>query len=338
MSKRLISFLIIGLVSGITSCSDDPQCPAQEVFETRLIRDVDYIQNKYFFLDYPATGVFFSPKADSLEVFESVEPFEIAADPTLAVWYGRAWVDTTGRGNGIREALARLEAGQPTFPFQEGQYRYLREGDDYRFVRDPNDNLVIGIELMSPSSDARTVAVRYVNTEGNTTGNYDNFNDTLALEIINPSNARPDDEFGYTWAYMMRHIYDLGLTDIRSDAFDLQIIDDISGGPVPVGASVPWIRVFGLDRTGEGGVGPPDGQVDLATGQIDFRRGLLSFPSLTPFAPSDEEVEIFTDDLFSFYDNPLYVNIREPEIYTGLLGNPQNYSHFTIRVEAATHD
>jgi hypothetical protein len=337
MNRWLIFPLIVMFVSGVTSCSDDSQCPCHDLrFKTSLIRDIDFINNTYFFLDYPEWDVFFHPLEDWIEVFESVEPWEVAADPTLAVWYGRAWVDTMGRGMGIREALARLEAGLPPFPSQDHQYRLLREGEDYWLIRDPVVDAVIGVEFAEPRADSRAVGVRYVNELEDSIGNFGDFADTLALELVKPQWARPDDEFYYTWPYVMRNIYDLGMTNIRSDAFDLQIIDDVGGGPVPVGAGVPWVRVFGLDQTGEGGVGPPDGFVDLDL--IDFQRGILTFPSLTPFAPSDELVEMYTDGLFSFADNPLYANIRQPEIYTRLLTVPQNYSHFTIRLQAATYE
>lgn len=331
MSKRLISLLIVVSVANVTSCSDDSQCPCQQLrFETRLIRDIDFVHNTYFFLDYPEVSVFFRPLEDRIEVFESVEPWEIAADPTIVTFPGRAWVDSMGRGENIREAIARLEAGLPGFPSQDRDYRLLEEGQDYWLLRDPVIDAAIAVEFADPRDDSRAVAVRYVNDIGDTIGNFGVFVDTLALELIKPQWARPENEFGYTWVYMLRNVYDLGLTDIRSDAFDLQIIDDISGGPVPVGASVPWIRVFGLDQTGEGGVGPPDGWVDL--GLIDFQRGILTFPSLTPFAPSDALVEMYTDGLFAFSDTLLYADIREPAIYTDYLSNPYLHSHFTIKV------
>jgi cell surface protein SprA len=309
-------------------------CPGETRVETRLIRDIDFIKNTYFFLDNPTAFAFFRPKEDSLEVFESVEPYEIAADPTLVTFFGRAWVDSTGDGNDIREALLRLELGLPTYPSQNREFRLLELAGDYQFVRDPVEGSVIGIELTRSMDETRVLAVRYVNEYGSTIGNFGVFADTLALELIKPAYAHPKNEFGYTWAYMMRFIYDLGLPYIDYGRFDLQILDDFGGGPTPVGASVPWIRVFGLDQTGSGGVGPPDGQVDLTRGLIDFQRGILTMPILTPFAPSDDLVEMFTDGLFSFDDHPAYTNIRQPRIYTDFLTNPQDQSHFVIKVEA----
>jgi hypothetical protein len=319
--------------------------------EVRTINDADYIKNTYFFLDRPpddSTNFFFRPNEGAIQLFESVEPFEIAADPTLVTFFGRAWVDSLGDGADIRDALNLLAAGQTPSPFQERQYRLLGIGEDYQFVRDAADDSVVGIELTRAVSDTRVLAVRYVNEVGDTIGNYDDFADTLALELIKPHGARPDNEFGYTWSFMMRHIYSLQLSNIDPSSMTLEIHDfrprlDRS---IPEGSTIPWIRIFGLDQTNLTGTGLPDARVDVTRNLIDFSRGILTFPTtvfrddrtplvnLTPFNPSDEVVAEFTDSLFEF--TGIYEGFRRPEIYTEFLNDILSAPKFQIVVRAAS--
>ena len=76
--------------------------------------------------------------------------------------------------------------------------------------------------------------------------------DPLVLEILwSGPNSWPGSDYGWTWAYMMRHIYNLGLSNIDGDTFTLEIEDNLSNrldATRPVGSTVPYIRIFGLDR------------------------------------------------------------------------------------------
>jgi len=319
----------------LSSASFTPRGGQIGQVEVRTINDADFIKNTYFFLDAPTNQTFFGINEGAIEIFQSIEPFEIAADPNLVVFFGRAWVDSLGRGDDITNALAMREQGLTPPPSQDKQFRRLEVENDFRFVRDVNTLDVIGIELVRPVSSSRALAVRYVNVVGDTVGNYNNFTDTLALELIKPQNENPNNEFGYTWQYMMRHIYSLQLSNIDRTSIDIEIRDfsprlDQS---IPEGSTVPWIRVFGLDRTNPA-FGPPDNRIDLDGGWIDYNRGLLTFPILTPFNPPDDSVSVWTAGGFTFTGD--FANSKRPELYTETLNSVVIAPKFQIFVSASS--
>jgi hypothetical protein len=156
----------------------------------------------------------------------------------------------------------------------------------------------------------------------------------------------------------MRHVYDLGFTDIDPATFELEIEDVLSARPdptVPEGATDPYLRILGLDQYDRAGNPVPDGLVDLWP--VDLTRGILSLgafvlivPDLataigqvaavgdsvqaTGFAPDRDFVEAWTDS-FSFYD-PNYADqwAVSRRIYTEKLNQSQelDVSQNRIRV------
>jgi hypothetical protein len=320
----------------VSRTSFTPRGAAFTQTETKTIRDIDYVKNKYFFLDLPASNVFFTPKEGEIEVFESVYSWERTVNPDLVTFYGRAWVDRFGDGSDIKNAVSLLKQGQTPPPFQEADFKLLQLGDDYRFVLNSEDESVLGIELVQAIEDNKILAVRYVNDRGDTIGNYNDFTDTLALEIIKPRDPLPTDDFGYTWHFMMRHIYNLGLSNIDGGTLELEIEDTSNRleTSTPEGSTVPYLRIFGLDRTDESGVGPPDNRIDLTTGLIDLQQGILTFPTLRPFDPPPDLVAEWTDSSFSFTGD--YADLPIPELYDDFLSVPADYHRFNIVVKASS--
>jgi hypothetical protein len=310
--------------------------------ERRSIRDYQYVTNTYFFLDKPDPppsitlrygNVFFRPLEDSIEVFQSVQPFEIAANPELIRYAGKAWVDSAGRGDDIRAALDSIANGGEPPPFEDREFKELVAGEDYRFVLDAVDQSVLGIELVRSIPNSEVLAVRYKNEAGDIIGDYGNFTAPLALELIKPFEPNPDD---YTWSYMMRNIYNLGLSNIDAATLEVDILDDSPrlDPSTPEGSPIPWIRIFGLDQTDESGEGPPDARIDLTSGLIDLTRGILTIPSLRGFDPDSVSVAQWTNGEFSFSDQPK--DLRVPEIYDEISNRIAEFSRFTIVVEAAS--
>jgi hypothetical protein len=307
--------------------------------EVRTINDSDFIRNTFFFLDNPdSSKYFYRPDEATIEVFESVEPWEIANDPNMTVFYGRAWVDRWGDGSDIQAALDTLAAGGTPPPSQDRPFRILQVDNDYRYVKNLSDDSVIGIELVRPVSDTRVLAVRYVNTnvQPDTIGNLPNFDVELALELIKPYGARPGDAFGYTWSYMMRHIYSLQLSNIDPASLTVEIKDlrPRLDQTVPEGSTVPWIQIFGLDLVNAVGDSLPDNRFDTNRNLIDFENGTLTFELRTPFNPSDSMVAEYTNGQFSF-TGP-YETFRRPEIYTEYLDEINLSPKFQIVVTAAS--
>ena len=218
----------------------------------------------------------------------------------------------------------------------------LVAGEDYFAVLDVITNLVIGIELVRSIPNNKVLAVSYANRGGDLVGSTwdpsiaDAEGDTLYLELIKPIGANPGNEFGYTWQYMMRNIYNLGLSSIDRNTLEVELEDRVGNrlnSTIPEGSTVPWIRVYGLDLTDQFGTGPPDNRIDLTEGRIDFTRGTLTFPSLTPFNQSDALTAVFVDTLFSFNDPP-YTNVRSSELYEKDPTNPEDFHFFDILVRA----
>ena len=243
---------------------------------------------------------------------------------------GRAWVDETGVGNTITTALSPLlTGGSPTrFGSQGGWFKRLELGVDYFYVIAAEDGITpIGIELVQPISktEQRVLAVAFTSQDGAQIGGqkYNDLlppdsqvpalEDTLALCMIKARSPLPDAEFGGAWNFMMRNIYNLGLSNIDRQSFNLEIEDNLvprlnpitPAAPDSNAIDIPYIRIFGLDQTDESGVGPPDARVDLTTGIIDLRTGTLTFPALTPFAPPPAAVDVWTDGGFSFDDTTI---------------------------------
>jgi hypothetical protein len=330
--SRICSFLILLVFIGV-SCSDDPVIviPPDEKIqtETRIIPDINYVSNTYFFLDNPY-GPFIQPKVGEIEVFVSVNETE-RQTPGLITYFGLAFVDTTAHGTPIRDARVAFQAGLEIPPNEEAYYKQLFFGTDYRYVLDTEDESVLGIELLRRVEDYKILAVRYVNELNDSIGDYLCFpqagmypeDSPIFLELIKPRNPRPTDQFGYTWDFMMRFIYNLGLAFIDPPTLEIEI-EDLSNNLVntsPPGETVPYIRIFGLDRFDEYGGAEPDGRIDLQAGLIDFNRGQLTFPSLRPFDPDIMQVAEWTeqDDSFVVPDDYVNLNLANPTIYDDYL-------------------
>lgn len=352
--RRICSALVWTLILSAFSflaCSEDTVVipPDEEIQkEERLIMDINYVSNVYFFLDNPYMP-FIRPRIWELEVFESVTEAE-RQSTEIITYYGLAFVDTTARGMPIRDAKEAFKAGLDTPPREEGFFRKLIFGEDYRYILDIFDESVIGIELRDRVPDNKVLAVRYINEWGDTIGDYLNFPQVpngedpedfpLFLELIRPSNPRPTDQFGYTWDFMLRNIYNLGIQNI--DPLRLEIeIEDLSNRVVntrPEGETVPYIRIFGLDQYDFFGSAGPDGCIDLQVGLIDFNRGLLTFPSLRPFDPPIDDVAEWTawDESFVVPDD--YEGLANTTIYYDYI-SPQDLQEarrYNIIVRAVT--
>jgi hypothetical protein len=329
-----IIICLVVLASLTVSCSEDPVIIIPDPViqkETRIIADINYVDNTYFFLDNP-NGPFIRPHVGEIEVWVSVNEIE-RQNTEIITFFGLAFVDTTARGNPIRDAKAAFEAGQDTPPREEGYFKLLEFGMDYRYVLDIEDESVFGIELIRRVEDNKILAVRYINEYGDSIGDYAQFpmigfpgeeeDFPIFLEVIKPRNPRPTNQFGYTWDFMMRFIYNLGLTDIDASTLEIEI-EDLSNNIIntqPEGESVPYIRIFGLDRFDEYGNQEPDNRVDLQAGLIDFNRGLLTFSSLRPFDPNIADVAQWTagDDSFIVPDDYVNLNLANSTIYDDYL-------------------
>jgi hypothetical protein len=300
--------------------------------EERRIPDTGFVKNKFFFLDDPfrsGGGKFSPPKVGQIDLYRSIRPTEPGT-------YGKAFVDSSGAGDGIGLGTA----------FEEAKFEALEQGTDYFYVMNATEpTQVLGIELAQALSEGQILAAAYVNSDGEIIGDFDppafsvDPDAPLLFELIWPASPLPNGPYGYTWSFMMRHIYDLGLSDIDRSSLVIEIEDKgsrsdaQSNRTTPEGNDVPWIRIFGLDITDVRGTGAPDGKVDLLDSVINLTEGLLTFPVLTPFTPPPDLVTDWTDTTFSF--TGAYENLPNPSLYTVSPNNISDFQNkFDILVQA----
>jgi hypothetical protein len=159
--------------------------------ETRTIRDVDYIKNKYFYVDDPASFVGASEVA--FEVYREVTPQDLVLNPTINRVPGWAIPDSVGNGQSVLDAAAAIAGGGRPVAGRATDFKLLERGIDYEFVVAVGAvETIVGIELFEPipNTAQKTLAIRYTNLNDQPVGgSYSDYGitapvDTLMLEMI----------------------------------------------------------------------------------------------------------------------------------------------------------
>ncbi|HID10354.1 MAG TPA: cell surface protein SprA [Candidatus Latescibacteria bacterium] len=253
------------------------------------IRDYEYEENLYFFLDdryqerwqtlrRPGNVVGYNP-ADSvvaLTVYlDDGDPTNNEIARTGWAFYDPDRPDSTKPGYGERGYFHPLD---PTEYFVDRALGYI-------------------VLKRSVRSD-QVLAVVFRTAGGELVG--DDSDEELRLKLIKPRNSRPDYP---TWNYIWRNVYYLGTKGINRDGFELRILKEVPGGqPQEAEDGVPYVRLLGLDRHGEEGLDtPPDGLVDPE--YIDFERGELIFPDLRPFDSDSNRIAERLPQLYNSRDS-----------------------------------
>ena len=161
------------------------------------------------------------------------------------------------------------------------------------------------ITLQSKLQNDEALAVAYEYTYngkvfkvGELTEDYSNKppKDVVFLKLLRPRKISPKDLAGNiipTWNLMMKNIYNLNVTQLTRDGFQLRVIyrDDATGidnpqlqeGP-PAVRSKQLIEAFGLDRLNPYNDPQPDGNFDFVDKlTINSETGMIIFPYLEPF-------------------------------------------------------
>ncbi len=119
--------------------------------------------------------------------------------------------------------------------------------------------------------------------------------DVVYLKMLRPRKIAPKDDFGKilpTWNLMMKNIYNLSVTQLQREGFQLRIIyrDDRTGIDNPQLQDGEYVRtkqlieVFGLDKLNPYNDPQPDGNFDYVEKiSINSETGLIIFPYLEPF-------------------------------------------------------
>ncbi|MGD8413977.1 MAG: cell surface protein SprA, partial [Candidatus Latescibacterota bacterium] len=328
--------------------------------EERVIQDINYIKNKYFYFDNPFVVDISSvrPRNDDpnifIEIWREIRPDQ-KSDPTVEWEPSYAFLDLDGTGDNLRAGRAAIEQGVPEdqWPVHlTTDFERLTENEDYNLIFDFDDkSAVVGFELIQPVAEDKALAVSYVTTIGDTVGGAalgkipagpgPAERDTVVLELVKPKVPRPNNEYGFTWYYMMRNFYNLGLSNIEPASFELEIRDRRQGLDTssPEGSTIPYIRIFGLDQFDAAGRPGFDDRFDvLRTDILNTRTGVLQFPYPFAFAPDTNLVKVWTDSLFNFGD-PDYLPQWQKSLrmYTEYLTNPYfDASQYDIVVRAVS--
>lgn len=187
------------------------------------------------------------------------------------------------------------------------------------FLRiDPTDYYIdreLGyIALNSPLREGEVLAAAYRDTSGAEVGDIHYVNNDpnkrIILQLIRPKNPRPSDS---TWKLEWRNVYFLGSRNINKEGFDLKIFyKPPSGDPQETetinGKPVSYLQIFGLDKRDLNGNPKPDNILDDDPNIINWARGELIFPSLTPFAPEKTENSLLDSEKYvrAIYDTTDY--------------------------------
>ncbi len=331
--------------------------------EERVIQDIGFIRNKYFFFNSPFVfdpGDLLKPDPSDpgdrpIEVWQSFPESQTSTATFLWEW-GRAFVDPTGTGAELNDAVDDIRNNikpKPTDPLHievNLPFKLLQPGTDYDLILAVgSDSLVVGVVLRSSAREDEAIAVTYFNRNpgGNQQigGTYSSYGitvaggerDTTVLELIKDSNQK---ETAPTWDFMMRNFYNLGLSNIEPASFELEIRDRTQrlDTSTPTGSTVPYLKIFGLDRFDAAGSPGSDGRVDIIDQVLDIQRGILQFPSLFAFAPDSTLVKDWTDTTFSFHDEEYQAQWDASwRMYNEKLTNPYfDASRYDIVVRAVS--
>jgi hypothetical protein len=310
--------------------------------ETRIIRDIDFVRNQYYYFDNALVVDItrFHPDDRNpsipIEIWVEISPSE-KLDAGFYWIPGKALVDTVGDGCALRAVADRIHRGLPLWPYRHLalDFRRLEHDIHYRYLTCFDTDAVRGIVLRQPVAEHRALAASYTTTAGDTVGGpYSMWGiphgggaerDTMILKMIKPKHPRPDDDFGFTWFNTLRNVYNLGLNFIEPAHTEIEIRDNTARADRthPEGSAVPYIRIFGFDQKNRTFEPEPDGEFDLLSPYIDLEHGILTFPSLFGFAPPLDSVQRWTGGEFSFEDS-LYSDryAMSRRLYIHYLTNP----------------
>lgn len=266
------------------------------------IRDYEYEENRYFFLDQVYRGSFPDEPArpdlvdiNSVRVF--LNDFNDRNDIEQRAGRGIAYAFWTA--GPAPEPDAGVDGAQ-SGGIEEGFFHELERSE---FLVDARGYLIMARQRIPRS---HTLAVAYRTADGRVIGDLNFIQDPsnteakIRLKLIHARQQRP--EFP-TWDLAWRNVYFLGGRDIEPDGFELDILRDVAGQEaVDNQSGTPYLQIFGLDRhtNGASESSPPDNLIDIDGGAnlpgLNLLTGHLVFPDLEPFGERGAGAEALSDD------------------------------------------
>ena len=249
------------------------------------IRDFQYIQNTYFFLDDTYRDAFQSG---------TISPGDLVIDESVEVFVN----DFNPRNDIERRAISAVANAyaQKNFPADtlqtSGQTGGREAGFFHKLDRTEFQAFQNGyIILKQRISDFWALGVAY-KTQGRETFGDVNFvvqGDKAALfKLIKARNQRPPTPANPnafpTWRLMWKNVYSLGGRNVERAGFSIKVFRDVAGQePLDHQNGKSYLQILGIDRHGQTASSPPDNLIDLDEDIVDLVRGELIFPFLEPF-------------------------------------------------------
>lgn len=210
----------------------------------------------------------------------------------------------TPSGKAFYDSLRNVTSfNQTSWKIESGRFEKL---DPSQFSIDPKT----GVLTLNTSFQAnQIVAIAFSTTGGQIYGTFsstDTSSRPIVLNMIVPQNPTPSETDA--WRLMLRNIYATGGLNLDQNSLkNVQITYTVPGqSPQVTIDNVNLLQVFGLDKTGPDGSGPPDGQLDWNPGvDVNPQTGEIIIPYLEPF------VEAFKD-----YTSPQGQKIATPDSFT----------------------
>jgi len=272
---------------------------------TYRIKDIDYVRDRFFFVDSIYYELFenFDDRMRWVQVSEDLKIVQ------LDVWRSARPTDYDRQGYAVVNPedypdIQNLELQDIPGKIETGFFKRLEYGRDYDY--DENRGF---FWLNEQVNEQDVIAIAYQTAGGFKRGMLfqelpQDSTAKVLLKLIKPRASKP--EYKSTWKLAMRNVYNLGASGIPREGFDVKIIYSVTGEDQEIDPTykLPFNYLMGLDRINEQGdpVEGGDKKVDIANGWVfDLGNGYLIFPSTTPFAPKP-------GSKFAF-DSTLYVDI-----------------------------
>ncbi|MDX1641385.1 MAG: cell surface protein SprA, partial [Balneolaceae bacterium] len=285
------------------------------------IRPADYSDDRHFFMDFYTRQEFETSMANphqlsqtlqiaDVEVWVLRENIQAEEGSKLAVALADIGVNQTGDGtygppgnrfdsfsddllNQFRDPQTGISASElgieDSRNFEEGYFTLLEEGVDYTINKITG---YISLQRTLGSREVLAVAFNYLgaNNEIIEVGEINQGGgDRIFLKMLRPKNVSTDNTL---FPLTMRNIYSLGVSNITRESLEIDLLyteNNIAAEQLP-GRNQTMLQDLGLDRVDSQGALQPDNQIDIGTGTLDPRNGLIIFPYLEPFGNRITEV------------------------------------------------
>ena len=312
-----------------------------EEFATE-VRDYQYLEDTYFFLDERYRDRFPNDPSEAdlvdthsirvfINDFNDINDLDDRAGPGIAYAF---WNDASqptdaqgdpiiGGGSGTTTDL-NLSGGRIV---EEG---FFHELSTEKFLVDARGYLIMRSGRVNRGF---VLAVAYRTVDGREFGDIGfipdaaNPDEKIELKLIKSRQQRPDDP---SWELSWRNVYGLAGRNIEPEGFQVQIVRDVPGREqVDNQGGTPYLQIFGLDThtNGSSASSPPDNLIDIDGGNnlpgLNLALGHLVFSQLEPFGSVSGGAGGLDDDA------------RVPEIYTTTNNQTRSLkSRFILRIRS----